>query len=344
MMIEPSWRLRTSRLWRSVPVLAPGLLVAGLVAIAAQFLADHHGSPAMLMALLLGISLNFLSEEGRCVQGVHFASRAALRFGIALLGARVSVELIVELGPQLIGIIIGAVLATIVFGVCASRLLGAGWRLGLLTGGAVGICGASAAMAIGAILAKTEDAERNLVFTVLGVTVLSTAAMLAYPLVAEFLGFDDRLSGVFIGATIHDVAQVVGAGFSVSDEAGEAATLVKLIRVTMLAPVVLLLAFVMHFGKPEDKPAGQRTAILPGFILAFALLAALNSAHLIPEQASNLAAQLSRWALLAAIAAVGMRTSLKQMLAIGGDAIVLILAETVFLAGLVIAGLHLVRG
>jgi uncharacterized membrane protein YadS len=112
----------------------------------------------------------------------------------------------------------------------------------------------------------------------------------------------------------------------------------------MLAPVVLLLAFAMHFGKPEDKPAGARTAIVPGFILAFALLAALNSAHLIPEQASKLAAQLSSWALLTAIAAVGMRTSLKQMLEIGGDAIVLILVETAFLTGLVIAGLEFIQG
>lgn len=321
--------------------LGPGILVAGLIAVAAQFLSEHYGSPAMLMALLLGIALNFLSEEGRAAEGIRFTSRTILRLGVALLGARVSIELLIGLGPRLIALVIGAVILTLLFGVLLARLLGADRRLGILTGGAVGICGASAAMAIAAVLPKSEEAERNLIFTVLGVTVLSTFAMLAYPVVAGLLELDDRRAGVFIGGTIHDVAQVVGAGFSLSNETGETATLVKLIRVAMLAPVVLVLALAARIGGTGSPSSEPRPAIMPGFVVAFAMLAAVNSFHLIPEAVSDAAAQLSRWALLAAIAAVGMRTSLKHMVEVGGQAIALMVGETVFLAVVVLAGLHL---
>ena len=124
---------------------------------------------------------------------------------------------------------------------CGGPLLGGllsdlfGWRFALLTGGSVAICGASAAMAIAAVLPRNEHSESNLIFTVLGVTVLSTIAMIAYPMITTVTGLDPLASGVFLGGTIHDVAQVVGAGFSISDEVGETATLVKLMRVTMLA-------------------------------------------------------------------------------------------------------------
>ena len=182
-----------------------GFLVAAVVAVAAQFLSDHYGAPAMLMALLLGIAFHFLSEEGACKPGIDFTARTVLRFGVALLGARISVELIVGLGPQLIFVVIAAVILTLLFGLAAARLLGRGWRFGLLTGGSVAICGASAAMAISAVLPKNEHSERNLIFTVLSVTVLSTVAMIAYPILTDTFAFNDEVSGVFLGGTIHDV-------------------------------------------------------------------------------------------------------------------------------------------
>jgi len=114
-----------------------GFLVSVVVAVAAQFLSDHYGVPAMLMALLLGIAFHFLSEEGVCKPGIEFTARTVLRFGVALLGARISVELIVGLGPQLIFVVVAAVILTILFGFLAARLLGRGWRFGLLTGGSV---------------------------------------------------------------------------------------------------------------------------------------------------------------------------------------------------------------
>ena len=325
-------------------VFVPGFLVAVTVAVTAQFLSEHYGVPAMLMALLLGIAFHFLAEEGRCVPGIEFTSKTVLRLGVALLGMRISAGLLVDLGAATIALVIGAVIATILVGLLGARLLGRGWRLALLTGGSVAICGASAAMAIAAVLPKNEHSERNLLFTVMGVTVLSTVAMVIYPIIAQQLALDDREIGIFIGGTIHDVAQVVGAGFSVSQEAGDTATLVKLIRVTMLAPVVLVFALIIRAMPIEADPGAARPPLMPTFVIGFLVLAAINSFGLIPEVVSNLAGDASRWALLIAISAVGMKSSLKRIFDVGGQAITLILAETVFIGALILVGIAMLGG
>ncbi len=317
-----------------------GFAVAVALAISAQFLSDHYNAPAMLMALLLGVAFHFLTEEGQCVEGINFSSKSVLRIGVALLGARISVSLLADLGGALIGLVVAGVVLTIGVGLIGARLLGRGWRMGFLTGGSVAICGASAAMAIAALLPKNEHSERNLIFTVLSVTVLSTIAMVIYPILAHYLALDEIASGVFIGGTIHDVAQVVGAGFSISETVGDTATLVKLMRVAMLAPVILVASFIIRNFVVSASVTGApgRPPIMPLFVLAFLGLAALNSMGLIPRAISDLAGQLSRWCLLVAIAAVGMKTALKTIFEVGGQAVLLILVETVFLAVVVLSG------
>ncbi len=320
-----------------------GVLVATLIAIASKFLSEHYGAPAMLMALLLGIAFHFLSEDGPCKAGIEFSSRTVLRIGVALLGARVSAELLAGLGIQLIVLVVLGVFLTILVGWAVARLFGFDWRFGLLTGGSVAICGASAAMAISAVLPKDENSEQNLIFTVLGVTVLSTMAMIVYPIIADVLALTDLQSGVFLGGTIHDVAQVVGAGFSVSQEAGESATLVKLIRVSTLAPVVLIFSLVIRARFKDAVSDGKRPPLIPFFVLMFLVFAAINSTGVVPAFVTDLMGQMSRWALLISIAAVGMKTSLKRILEVGGKAIALIVIETVFIGGFVLIGIFVLQ-
>lgn len=317
--------------------LMPGILVAGLTAIAAQFVAEHYGAPAMLLALLFGIALNFLSEPEKTAIGISFSARTILRFGVAILGARVSAEMVMSLGWGFIGVLVGGTVATILFGVLLARGLGQGPRFAILTAGAVAICGASAAIAIAAVLPKDDRSERNLLFTVLGVTVLSTVAMILYPVLTTYLGFDDVTAGAFIGATVHDVAQVVGAGFSISDVAGETSTLVKLIRVSFLAPIVVLIA--LWWRNSDTQEGGERPPIIPSFVLGFLALATLNSFGLIPEAARSALAGLSGWALLTAIAAVGMKTDIRSVLQLGAMPILLITGETLFLAGIMLVAI-----
>ena len=226
--------------------LFPGLLAAVTVAIAARFLSEHYGGPTMLFALLLGMGFHFLSEDGACIPGIEFASTTILKFGVALLGLGITLDQIAASGWGIVGIVLAGVAVTIASGPLIARTLNRGWRLGLLTGGAVAICGASAALAISSVLPKNEHSERNTIFTVISVTTLSTIAMIGYPMIVKLLDLNDVAAGIFIGATIHDVAQVVGAGYSISDAAGDTATLVKLLRVAMLIPIVLVMSIVFR--------------------------------------------------------------------------------------------------
>lgn len=321
--------------------IAPGVLICGLIAATAQFLSEHYGSPAMLMALLLGMTMNFiLDEPSRAAEGVQYSAKVLLRVGVALLGARIGIEAFVELGWPVLLVVVSGLIFTLGFGYLSSRLLGRGWRLAVLTAGSVSICGASAAMAIAAVLPKNEFSERNLGFTVFGVTLLSTLAMILYPLIAVGLGLDEGQTGIFLGATIHDVAQVVGAGFAVSDTVGDTATTVKLIRVSMLAPFVLILTLILRRTHPEGGDGGKRPPLIPGFVLMFLALVVVNSLGLLPAIVRDASAAVSKWALLTAIAAVGVRTELRRFKAIPPQSVALIILETVFIAAWALLGLR----
>ncbi len=336
----------------------PGLAVSAVVALAAMFLAKHYGAPALLFALLLGMALNFLSQGTRAVEGIEFTARQVLRLGVALLGLRLTVGQVAELGWVPVLAVVGAVALTILCGIVLARLLGFRTFFGLLTGGAVAICGASAALALSAALPTHPLKERATLFTVIGVSTLSTLAMVVYPLISHALGLSGHDAGFFIGATIHDVAQVVGAGYSISHEAGDVATLVKLLRVAMLLPVILLAAWLarQHMLREAAAAGGQangsgteagtphpaaRPPLLPWFAVAFAVLVVINSTGWLPRPVAAFGVDLSQACLVAAMAAIGLKTHLKEIVAVGWKPVALMVAETAFLAILVIAGLRL---
>lgn len=311
--------------------LLPGVLVAIIIAMASTFVSEHYGAPSMLLALLFGISLNFLIDDPRCGPGISYTSKTLLRLGVALLGLRISFGMMSGLGWPIVAMVVLMVPLTIGFGLAASRFFGFRCRFAFLSAGAVAICGASAALAIAAILPKDERSDDRLVFTVVGVTILSTIAMIIYPILSQAFGFDDITAGIYLGATIHDVAQVVGAGFSISEQAGETATLVKLLRVAMLAPVVVLATLILRSTSDPD-PSEVRPPLIPSFVLAFILLAMLNSLVALPAAILEIAIDASGWLLLTAIAAVGLKTRPAEILKVGKPAAALLVVETVFLA------------
>ncbi len=323
--------------------LFPGVMACAVVAAAAGFLGQHYGAPVLLFALLLGLAMNFLSAEGACGPGIEFCARGLLRAGVALLGLRITADQVVALGWGPLTMVLLCVALTIGLSMLAARLLGFQGLFGLLTGGATAICGASAALALSAALPAHPQKERATLFTVIGVSALSTVAMVTYPMLVHALGLDARHAGIFLGATIHDVAQVVGAGYSVSSESGDIATLVKLLRVAMLLPVIVL-ASVLTRARLAAEPgatAGPRPPLLPGFALAFAGLVALNSTGVVPAAFQSLGSESSRWFLVTAIAAIGMKTELRQLSTVGLRPVLLMVGETVFLA---VLSLLLLRG
>ena len=135
----------------------PGILVCFTVAAAARFLSDHYGAPQMLFALLLGLAFHFLAEERACIPGLDLTAKRVLQIGVALLGLRITVDQVLGLGAASVGWVAGGVIATLLLGVALAKMFGRTAVFGMLTGGSVGICGASAALAISAVLAAQPE-------------------------------------------------------------------------------------------------------------------------------------------------------------------------------------------
>ncbi|MFV3075904.1 YeiH family protein [Niveispirillum fermenti] len=320
----------------------PGLVATMVVALAATYLSDHYNAPSMVFALLLGMALNSLPGEPRYAPGIALSARTLLRLSVALLGLRITFAQIGELGWSTAAMVACAVPLTIGFGWLVARVTGIGTRFGVLSGGAVGICGASAAMAIAAAWPR-KDAERDTVVVIACVTTLSTLAMLAYPAIGGWLGLDAQAAGRFFGGSIHDVAQVVGAGYSQSPQAGDTATVVKLMRVAMLLPVVVAIT-VLATRRRATAGTGDgeaRVTPLPGFLIAFVLLAGVNGMGWVPGPVATGLSELSRWLLLISVAALGMKTSARDIMAVGRAAITLVVAETLFIALFVLAWIEM---
>jgi len=314
----------------------PGVAVATAVALAASFIAQRYGAPAMLMGLLLGMAFHFLNETPRVGPGLELVAVKALRLGVALLGLRLTVADVASLGWTPVLLVVCAVLATLLFGVVLGRLLGCERQLGVLTGGSVAICGASAAMAISSVLPKGPDTQRQTLFTIIGVTSLSTIAMVLYPIIGDVLQFNDQEMGIFIGATIHDVAQVVGAGYSVSPTTGDLGTFIKLLRVAMLVPIVLVIGIIFR-NKVSAAADREKAPAFPLFLIGFIVLFAINSTGLIPGDLIQPVANLAPALLLVAIAALGIRTSMQEVMTIGLKPVLLIVGETLFIAAIIVA-------
>lgn len=314
--------------------LAPGFIVSLIVAAAASFLSEHYAAPVMLFALLLGMALNFLADDGPCKAGVEFTARTVLRIGVALLGMRITLEQMAALGWKPIALVVILVVVTISVSVVAAKALGFQRLFGMLTGGATAICGASAALALAAALPNHPQKERATLFTVIGVSALSTMAMIVYPMIANWLELSPQVAGVFLGATIHDVAQVVGAGYSMSTETGDTATVVKLMRVAMLLPVIVTAAMITRMQGAD--PTGKRPPLLPWFAVGFLILAGINSTGWVVPAVQGSINELSRWCLVISISALGMKTRLKELAAVGIKPILLMVGETVFLVVLVL--------
>ena len=319
--------------WAMLKGVGPGLLASALIAGAAGLVATVTSGPIMLFALLLGIALNFLGKRARFDAGISFTSKFVLRLGVALLGLKITLVDVASLGWAPLLLVLAAITFTILSSIAAARWMGFDPRFGVLSGGATAICGASAAMALSAALPSHPMKERATLYTVVGVSVLSTGAMLLYPVITRFLGLDDEHSGIFIGAAIHDVAQVVGAGYAVSSEAGDTATIVKLARVAMLLPVILAVGLL---SRSTDVPAHARPPLLPWFATVFAALVIFQSVVPIESWIRDVGNGASRFCLVASIAALGMKTRFSDILDAGWRPVVLMILETAFIAGIVL--------
>jgi len=300
--------------WRDF---VPGILVTAIAALAAAWLADHYAAPIVLMGLLIGLALSFLSQDRRTHAGLDLMSQTALRFGIVLVGARITADQLVDLGPLPFALLVLIMIAVIAVTVATARLFRQDRHAALLAGGATAICGASAALALYSLIGDKRVDQARFTLTLVGITVASALAMTLYPVLAAQLGLSDAQAGFLIGASIHDVAQAIGGGFSFSAPAGEVATIVKLTRVALLAPMLMLVGLWLarSGGGEGGTGAGKRIPLrLPWFILGFLAIAALNSLIAIPKAVTDGAATGAQALLLLAIVATAMKARLHLLL------------------------------
>ncbi len=213
----------------------------------------------------------------------------------------------------------------------------------MLAGAATAVCGASATLATATVVPPYPGKSSDIAFTVVAANAVSTLVMLVYPALASLLGLSDVKTGILLGATIHDMAQVVGAGYAVSEPVGNVAVVVKLFRVFLLLPVVFAIGW--WFVRVQGE-AGQAKVPLPVFALVFLALVAVNSAlPALPALAPAYAAakiwlvQASNVGLLLAIAALGLGTSLRAALSIGWGHAGVFMGATLAILFVVLGGL-----
>jgi uncharacterized integral membrane protein (TIGR00698 family) len=340
----------------SLRPLAAGFLLSLGVAVAAYLAAPllkaatggRFGLPDMVIALIIGIALNRLASDPRFEPGITFCVKKLLRWAIGLLGLRIAIGDIIGLGAGVALLVVASMALTIVAAMALARVLDREAGFGALAGAANAVCGASATLATATVVPDYRQKSADIAFTVVMANAISTVVMLAYPPLCQWLGYDARLTGIMLGATIHDMAQVVGAGYAVSDEVGNTAVIVKLFRVFLLLPVVLIIGW---WFLSRGEKAGDAKVPLPVFALVFLALAGLNSVMAATPAIADavawpllksIAGEASKWGLLVAIAALGLGTSVKALFAIGWRHVAVFLGATLAILAIVIAGLAFV--
>ncbi len=324
-------------LWLPLRLRLPGVLTCAVIGMSASFLSEHYGGPRLLFALLIGLSFHFVMEQPAIRPGIEFCGKTLLRLGVALLGMRITLNQVTGLGWRTALIVALGLVATIGLGCVLARWMKQPMTHGLLSGGAVAICGASAAMAISAVLPQSRANERFTLLTVVGVTLLSTMTMVFYPWLLVWLDLSPREAGTVLGGTIHDVAQVVGAGALMGEEQRDVATVVKLFRVMLLMPVVLLVA-IAYRNHPHIRSETKPVPLVPGFLLGFVVLVLLGSLGIFSSAQVSRASECSSALLVMAIAAAGVKTTFADLLKLGWRPVSMLLIETLFIA-LTVTGL-----
>ncbi|HYM80878.1 MAG TPA: putative sulfate exporter family transporter [Candidatus Limnocylindria bacterium] len=312
----------------------PGLLLAALLAGATLWLAElpwvrHtlHWSP-LLIVILLGMMVRSLIPLPEALgPGLQTAQRPILRWAVAGLGFRLSLPELWRIGPPALVVVTVSTLAALWVGWWIARRLGVPYKLGLLIGVGGAICGASAVVAADSVV---HGEKRDAAVALAVITLLGTLGIVVYPALANLFAMGDFVYGVWDGASLHEMAQVVAAGFGKSEEAARVATVVKLARICLLAPAVLYLGWSLRHAHRE---AGHATVSpVPWFLVLFLVFAVVNSTSWLSSSALEWARRVDLWLLCVGMAGVGLQTGFWDLRAAGLRPIAAGALQWVFLA------------
>ena len=299
--------------------LIPGLLLALAIAACAKFiegLLPIHLIGASVIALFIGMGLNQIRKPSDVVaKGLKFTSKKILKFAIILLGASLSIKVVLNVGRLSLVVMMFTLLTCFGGGYFVGRALGLNWKLSNLISAGTGICGGSAIAAIAPVI----DAEDKDIAYAMSATFLFDMVMIVlFPIMGQAMGLSDMAYGLWAGTAVNDTSSVVAAGYAFSEGAGDFATMVKLTRTLAIIPTVLVFSLIEVREKRKAGIVSQGekvkiTSIFPWFILCFLGMAAINSLGVFPQELSSGLKELSKFLMVAALAAIGLNTDFREM-------------------------------
>ena len=297
----------------------PGFGAACLLAYVARYiesLLPIHIIGASVIALLLGMLINSFCKPTWLAPGLKFTSKKILKLAIILLGASLSVNVILSVGKMSLMVMVFTLLTCFGGGYLVGKALGLNWKLSNLISAGTGICGGSAIAAIAPVI----DAEDKDIAYAMSATFLFDMAMIVFfPIMGRWMGLSDMAYGLWAGTAVNDTSSVVAAGYAFSEGAGDFATMVKLTRTLSIIPTVLVFTFInLRLKKKQsiNTTAGKKVNIMklfPWFIVGFIGLAIINSMGYIPANVSACAKDVSKFLMVSALAAIGLGTSFKEV-------------------------------
>lgn len=324
----------------TLPPLLPGILLTAAIAaiaIAIRSLTGWTALSPLILSIIIGMLIrNTLSLPAVIEPGIGFSLKRILRFGIILLGLQVTVAQILSLGGAALVMVALTLAASFIAIRLAGRALGVDSQLTDLIAAGTSVCGASAVIAANTVVRGKQE---HVAYAVACVTLFGSISMLAYPLLAAPLGLDERAYGLWSGATIHEVAQVVAASFQAGDVAGQFGTISKLARVVLLAPLVMTLALALRSGANGQGQSGG--VPMPWFVLGFIAMMAVNSVVDIPTEASKSIVMLTNFLLSMALGAMGLQANIAKLKAEGWRPLALGAFGWIFIAAFGFAMLRL---
>lgn len=303
--------------------LLPGFVMAlGIAAIAKllEGLLPIHLIGASVIALFIGMIVNsFWKPTELFSKGLKFTSKKILKFAIILLGASLNIRMVVEVGKMSLCVMVFTLFTCFGIGHFVGKALKINWKLSNLISAGTGICGGSAIAAISPVI----DADDSDIAYAMSATFLFDMAMIVlFPILGQAMGLSDMAYGLWAGTAVNDTSSVVAAGYAFSEAAGDFATMVKLTRTLSIIPTVIIFALInAHIKRKEAVGAEAKNVkasfniakIFPWFILGFLALTAINSLGVIPAEMSSGMKELSKFLMVAALAAIGLNTSFKDM-------------------------------
>lgn len=302
-------RKRLDSVWNGV---IPGIVLVAMitaVAFSAHNVSGFALFSPMILAVVAGmVYSNVLGTPAHAKAGIAFSQKRLLRFAIVLLGFQLTLGQVVSIGAGGVGIVAATLGATFLFTITLGRLIGVDRKLAQLIAAGTSICGASAIVATNIV---TDARDEDVTYAVASITLFGTVAMLGFPLLAPALGLDQHAFGLWAGASIHEVAQVIGAGFQNGTQSGEIATVAKLTRVAMLAPMVIALGLMARRKTSGDRSAAR--APMPWFVAAFVAVVALNSLVTLPAEVRSAMALATTIMLTMGLAAMGLQADISQL-------------------------------